>query len=202
MIIITKVFNDKIFYIANTGEEKGLLGADYLAVHPPVPSASITSVVDLDMPLPLYEFTDVTAFGADHSTVARTISEAGAAMGVRVSPDPMPAESIFTRSDHYPFVRRGVPAVLMMTGYANGGEVVWKHFMAKIYHSPADDLSQPISWHALARYGELNYRIARALADAPDRPRWYAGDYFGERFAPGQPRALAPRPAGNDGRQP
>lgn len=179
-----------MLFVANTGEEKGLLGADYLAAHPPVPASSIISVVDLDMPLPLYQFTDVIAFGADHSTVAHTVAQAGAAMGVRVSPDPMPAESIFTRSDHYQFVKRGVPAILLMTGYANGGEAVWKHFLAKVYHSPSDDLSQPISWRALARYGELNYRIARELADAPERPRWYANDYFGDRFAPGQPRAL------------
>ena len=178
-----------ILFIANTGEEKGLLGADYLAAHPPVPAASIVSVVDLDMPLPLYDFTDVIAFGADHSTLARTVAQAGKAMGIGVSPDPMPQESIFVRSDHYSFVRRGVPAILLMTGYANGGEPVWKHFMANVYHSPADDLSQPIMWRSLARYGMLNYAIARTLADDPARPRWYAGDYFGDRFAPGQPRA-------------
>ena len=184
-----------LLFIANTGEEKGQLGADYLAVHPPVPAASIVSVVDLDMPLPLYDFTDVTAFGADHSTVARTVAEAGASMGIKVSPDPMPQESIFVRSDHYSFVRQGVPAILLMTGYANGGEAVWKHFMANIYHSPADDLSQPISWRALAKYSILNYRIARALADAPDRPRWFTGDYFGNRFAPSAAKAVAtPQP--------
>ena len=38
-------------------------------------------------------------------------------MGVAVSPDPMPQEAIFTRSDHYRFVTRGIPAVLLMTGY-------------------------------------------------------------------------------------
>ena len=179
-----------VLFIANTGEERGLLGADYLAVHPTVDPRSITSVVDLDMPLPLYDFTDVIAFGADHSTVAQTIADAGQAMGISVSPDPMPQESIFTRSDHYRFVRRGVPAILMMTGYANGGEAVWKHFLAKVYHSPADNLSQPILWRALARYGTLSYRIASALANALDRPRWYAGDYFGDKFAPGEKRAL------------
>ena len=183
-----------ILFIANTGEEKGLLGASYFAEHPTVPLSSIVSVVDLDMPLPLYDFTDVIAFGADHSTVARTVAQAGSAMGIRVAPDPMPQETIFVRSDHYRFVQKGVPAILLMTGYANGGEAVWKHFLAHVYHSPADDLSQPIQWRALARYGMLNYGIARALADAPDRPRWVAHDYFGDRFAPNQPRAtpLAP----------
>ena len=181
-----------ILFIANTGEEEGLVGADYLASHPPVPLASIAGVVDLDMPLPLYDFTDVIAFGADHSTIARTVAEAGRQMGIGVAADPMPQESIFVRSDHYRFVRRGVPAILLMTGYANGGEVAWKNFLARTYHSPADNLSQPIEWRSLARYGMLNARIARALADAPKRPRWIARDYFGDRFAPGQPRA--PRP--------
>lgn len=179
-----------VLFVANTGEEKGLLGADYFAAHPTVPAGSIISVVDLDMPLPLYEFTDVTAYGADHSTVALSVAEAGRSMGVAVSPDPMPEQAIFVRSDHYKFVLRGVPAILLMTGYANGGEAVWKRWLAKTYHSVGDDLSQPISWRALARYGELNYRIARTLADAPERPRWYAGDYFGDRFAPGAKRAV------------
>ncbi|HMI40641.1 MAG TPA: M20/M25/M40 family metallo-hydrolase [Sphingomicrobium sp.] len=178
-----------VMFIANTGEEKGLLGADYFARHPTVPIGKIVSLVDLDMPLPLYDFTDVTAFGADHSTVAKAVAEAGRAMGITVSPDPMPQETIFVRSDHYRFVLRGVPAILLFTGYANGGKAHWDHFLDKVYHTPADDLSQPINWIAAARYGELNYRIARLLADEPRRPLWYHGDYFGDTYAPGQPRA-------------
>ena len=58
-----------VLFIANTGEERGLLGADYYANHPTVPAQSIVGLVDLDMPLLLYPFTDVTAFGADHSTI-------------------------------------------------------------------------------------------------------------------------------------
>jgi len=178
-----------VMFIANTGEEKGLLGADYFASHPTIPIQKIVSIVDLDMPLPLYDFTDVTAFGADHSTVAKAVAGAGAAMGIAVSPDPMPQESIFVRSDHYRFVLRGVPAILLFTGYANGGKARWDHFLAQVYHTPQDDLSQPINWIAAARYGELNYRIARILADEPRRPLWYRGDYFGDTYAPGQPRA-------------
>ena len=85
--------------------------------------------------------------------------------------------------------RRGVPAILLFTGYANGGKARWDYFFANVYHRPNDDLSQPINWKAGARYAKLNYEIARALADAEARPRWYRGDYFGDRFAPGEPRA-------------
>ncbi len=179
-----------VLFIANTGEEIGLRGADYFAAHPTVPIGRIVGAVDLDMPVPLYEFTDVVAFGGEHSTIARTIEKAARGMGMSVSPDPMPEQSIFVRSDHYQFVRRGVPAILLFTGYANGGKAQWDHFFNRIYHTVRDDVRQPINWPAAARYAKLNYEISRALADAEQRPRWYQGDYFGDRFAPGQPRAV------------
>ena len=116
-------------------------------------------------------------------------------MGIAVAPDPMPEEAIFTRSDHYQFVRRGVPAVLLMTGHANGGAAVWSNYLGKIYHSPFDDLNLKIDWMSGARYALLNYRIARAMADAPQRPMWLQGDYFGDLFDPQGPRAPAPAPA-------
>ena len=178
-----------VLFIANTGEERDLLGADYFAANPTVPKQQILGVVDLDMPLLLYDFSDVVAFGADHSTVARAVADAGRSMGIAVSPDPMPEQALFVRSDHYRFVLQGIPGILLMTGYANGGKKVWDDFWRRIYHKPNDDLSLPINWRAGARYSELNYRIARALADADQRPLWYAGDYFADRFAPGQPRS-------------
>jgi hypothetical protein len=177
-----------VMFMTNTGEERGLLGADYFAARPTVPAQQILGVVDLDMPLLLYSFQDVVAFGADHSTVALAVAEAGRSMGIAVSPDPMPEQALFVRSDHYRFVLRGIPGILLMTGYANGGKETWTRFWNEIYHKPGDDPSLPINWRAGARYGELNYRIARILADGEQRPMWYRGDYFADRFAPGQPR--------------
>ena len=178
-----------VMFIANTGEEIGLRGADYFATHPTVPADSIVGLVDLDMPLLLYDFTDVVAFGSEHSTIAKAVAEAGKGMGIRVSPDPLPEETLFVRSDHYPFVKRGVPAVFLMTGFANGGQQIWRRWLGDTYHSVKDDLGQPIRWGQGARFAELNYRIARTMADADQRPMWYAGDYFGETFAPMQPKA-------------
>jgi hypothetical protein len=178
-----------VLFIANTGEEKGLLGADYFAHFPTVPIAGIASVVDLDMPLLLYDFTDVIAFGADHSTLARTVAEAAAKMDIKLSADPMPEQSIFTRSDHYQFVRQGVPAVFLATGFANGGAEKWASFLNGAYHHVGDDMSQAINWEAGARFARLNYLISRELADADQRPLWYQGDYFGNLFAAQAPRA-------------
>ena len=73
---------------------------------PDRPGEQIVGLVDLDMPLLLYDFTDFVAFGADHSTLARAVAAAGAGMKIGVSPDPLPQETLFVRSDHYPFVKR------------------------------------------------------------------------------------------------
>lgn len=178
-----------VLFVAVTGEEYGLLGAGYLAAHPTVPADQIVGLVNLDMPLLLYDFTDVVAFGAEHSTIAKAVATAGASMKVGVAADPMPEETLFVRSDHYPFVRQGIPSVFLMTGYGNGGQQYWKKFLGGTYHSVKDDLTQAIHWEAGARFAELNYRIARTMADADQRPLWHQGDYFGDAFAPKQPKA-------------
>lgn len=179
-----------VMFIATTGEERGLLGADYFAAHPTVPRGSIAGVVDLDMPLLTYDFTDVVAYGADESTIGRTVAEAAASMGLAVSPDPVPDQSLFVRSDHYRFVLRGIPALFLMTGQANGGKQAWDTYFTHFYHRPSDDLSQPFRWQAGAKFAELNYRIARLLADADQPPRWYRNSYFGDSYAPAAPKAV------------
>ena len=181
-----------VTFIALAAEEMGLLGAAYYADNPTVPIEEIVGVVNLDMPVPLYDFNDVVAFGASYNSVAEKVAAAGSDLGISVSPDPMPEQNIFVRSDHYEFAKKGVPAILLFTGYGNGGEAVWEDFFANRYHKAGDDLSQPFDWSALAKYADLNYRIARTIADDAERPMWYDGTYFGNRFAPGARRAAAP----------
>jgi hypothetical protein len=173
-----------ILIVANTAEEKGLLGAEYFAHYPTVPIERITAAIDLDMPLITYDFTDVVAYGAGHSTLQQAFQQAGVAIGVKLSPDPMPEQAVFVRSDHYAMVKMGVPAVMLATGMENGGQAAWGKFLSQHYHQPSDDVSQPIVWSAGAKFAEVNYRVVRLLADADMPAQWYAGDYFGDLFAP------------------
>jgi Zn-dependent M28 family amino/carboxypeptidase len=177
-----------IIFLASTAEEEGLLGADYFARHPTVPIGQIVGNVDLDMPVLLYSFTDVVAFGANHSSLGPLVAKAAGSMDISLAPDPSPEEGIFTRSDHYMFVKQGVPAVFLATGRANGGEKAWDQFLAGAYHHPDDDLKQPIDWQAGARFAEVNYRITREMADADEPPLWNDRDFFGDTFAPKAPR--------------
>ncbi len=183
-----------ILFVALTAEEDGLIGSEYLARYPVVGSGKVVADVNLDMPILLYDFQDVVAFGAEHSTLGPIVERAAAKMGVTLSPDPMPEEQLFLRSDHYSFVKAGVPSVFLVTGFKNGGEKAFRDFLKTNYHKVSDDIRQPFDWKAGAKFAKINYLIAREIADADQEPRWYAGNSFGERFAKDAPKA--PRPAG------
>jgi Zn-dependent M28 family amino/carboxypeptidase len=171
-----------ILFLAVTAEEKGLVGSDYFANNPTVPAGTIVANVNLDMPILTYPFTDVVAFGGDRSTLGPIIAEAARGIGVTLSPDPIPEEGIFLRSDHFRFVQKGIPSVFLWPGYGGQGAKAAAHFLATHYHKPSDDLSMPILWDQAERFVEVNYRIARGIADAPSRPVWNRGDLFGTMF--------------------
>jgi Zn-dependent M28 family amino/carboxypeptidase len=93
------------------------------------------------------------------------------------------------------FVRVGIPSVFLMTGFQGEGEREFRGFLANQYHSPKDDLSLPFNWQAGARFAELNYLIAREIADSPEAPLWYRGSFFGDAFAPRARKAPSPTAA-------
>ena len=53
----------------------------------------------------------VVGFGAEHSDLGSVFEDVVAATENIVTPDPMPEEKAFVRSDHYAFVKKGVPAL-------------------------------------------------------------------------------------------
>jgi len=172
-----------VIILAVTGEESGLLGADYFAHFPTVSIESIVADVNLDMPLVLHSFTDVIAFGAEHSSLGGVVEAAANQAGVTLSPDPIPEQGLFTRSDHYRFVEKGVPSVFLVTGFENGGQEKFQEFLTTNYHKPSDDTDLPILYGDAARFADVNYEIARAIANAPTRPTWNEGNFFGDLFA-------------------
>ena len=177
-----------IIFIALTGEERGLVGSDYYAHYPTVPGDAIVANVNLDMPLFLYPLADIIAFGAEHSSLEAVIADAVAGEGFALTPDPMPEEVIFIRSDQYSFVRQGVPSVFLVSGFKSSdpeieGEKLWRGFLQTYYHQPSDDLSRTIDWPSAVRFARANVRIGYAVAEADTRPSWNEGDFFGEKFA-------------------
>ena len=173
-----------ILFLAVTAEEKGLVGADYFAHNPTVPKESLVANVNLDMPIITYKFSDIIVFGAPRSTLGPIVERAAAGIGVTISPDPLPDEGLFVRSDHYRFVQQGIPTVFLWPGMAGPGKEGVERFLADNYHKPSDELVQTpaIDWESGVRFIDVNYRIAREIADADVRPLWNKGDFFGTLY--------------------
>ena len=180
-----------VMFLVVTGEEKGLLGAGYFAKNPTVPIDNIVANINLDMPVLTYPFADVVAFGAEHSTLKEFVDRAAARVDIKLSPDPMPEQGLFTRSDHYRLVQQGVPAVFLVTGFGSrdpeiDGQEVFMNHLKEHYHKPSDNIELPIDYDAGALFAEINVNIGREICNSPERPRWNEGDFFGRTFAPGQ----------------
>ena len=176
-----------LVFLAVTAEEEGLLGSDHFASHPPAGLGEVVANVNLDMPLFLHPVADLVAFGAEHSSLEGMVERAAAQAGFVVSPDPVPHEVIFVRSDQYSFVRQGIPAVFLVPGMgtrdpAVDGGAMYEGFLAQHYHMPSDDASLPVHWPSALRFLAVNVALARAIGDAPEPPQWKKGDFFGETF--------------------
>lgn len=189
-ILSTKPKRSMLF-VALTGEEKGLLGANYFATHPTVPKASIVANINIDMPVVLTELLDVITIGVDHSSLQAPVEQAAKDVGFLLSPDPYPEEAVFVRSDQFAFVRQGIPAIYLVGGIIAkdskiDGKKMLENFLETHYHQPSDDASQPIHYSTAAKMAALNTRMGQLVADDPHRPRWNLGDFFGKKFA-GQP---------------
>ena len=176
-----------ILFIALTGEERGLVGSDYFAHYPTVPADGLVANVNLDMPLLLYPLADVIAFGSEHSSLESVIAGVVRPERFELSPDPVPEEVLFIRSDQYSFVKQGIPAVFLVPGFTStdpdiDGARLFNEHLRTHYHQPSDDLSRPIDWESAVRFARVNVRIGHAVAEQSDRPTWNPGDFFGEKF--------------------
>ena len=184
-----------IIFLAVTGEEYGLLGAEHWVQHPTWPLEKIAADINFDgIGTEVYApVKRVVGFGAEHSNLGSVFEDVTAATGNIVTPDPMPDENAFVRSDHYAFVKKGVPA-LMLLGGPEGDVSMWipraRKWLETDYHSPSDTIKPDWDWtgpQTLARVGMI---IGLRVANADTMPVWNASSPFNK------PRT-APKPVGN-----
>ena len=180
--------NRSILFLAATAEEKGLLGADYFAHYPTVPAAGLVADINMDGASVFYTFKDVVPLGAEHTTMSDNVNRAAAALQLQVSPDPMPEQVSFIRADHYPFVRRGIPAITIGEGLqakdpnVDARKLV-ENWIATRYHAPSDDMNQPLDFDATVEFMQVSFLIGYDVSQQKARPSWKSGDFFGNLYA-------------------
>ncbi len=173
-----------ILFVIFTAEEKGLLGSHFYAEHPSVPKAAIAADLNMDMFLPLYPMHYVMIQGVNESSLGANARAVAKTLGYEVTTDPYPDRNSFIRTDQYSFVRAGIPAIAMKVGFALGSpeQQMEKDWRTNRYHSPADNLSQPVDLDSAAHFDEFMVKLAESVADDPTRPSWEATSFF-RRYA-------------------
>lgn len=127
LVALTEVFakmNPKprrsIVFMATTGEEYGDLGAEYWLKHPTWPLEKVSANINYDGSiLEVWgKLGFLLDFGFGYSDLNEVIRGVAAASDIEIVPDPVPEEGFFFRSDHYAFIKKGIPALFLTGGLA------------------------------------------------------------------------------------
>lgn len=176
-----------MLFVATTGEEMGLIGADYLAAHPVVPLDRIAAAVSVDGLMAFHDFIGIVALGAEHSRLGEISAAAAKAVGARHVPDPIPERGNLALSDQYPFLREGIPVLFPnpardTNGTDPGGEAAWDDYESRHYHQPSDDIDLPIRWKSAARWLAYIEGLVERAANDGRAIDWHDGDELARLF--------------------
>ena len=176
-----------VLFMIVTAEEWGLLGSDYFAENPTVPQSSLVANFSLDMPFLFHPLLDIVPYGAEHSSLGRSVATAADHLGLSIGPDPIPEQVLFIRSDHFSFIRRGIPALFIKSGFETGdpaldGGEINTAFRQNLYHTPFDEADQGFDFEAGATHARVNFLTGYVVAQEIGRPTWNTGDFFGGLF--------------------
>lgn len=184
-----------VIFLAVTGEEYGLHGSAYWAENPTWNIKRVAANLNLDgvgteVYGPVKTF---VGYGAEHSELGALLNEVAAAQGVKVTPDPIPDEKVFVRSDHYSFVKRGVPA-LMLLGAPEGPTENWvkrmKDWEKTDYHQPTDTIKPDWDWSGPRTVAQAMLIMGWRVGNADKMPAWLpASIYNRERGTKEKPPA-------------
>jgi hypothetical protein len=180
-----------LLFLAVTGEEEGLLGSDYYAHNPTVPITQIVADINMDEVSFLYDFKDIVPLGGEHSSLGPVAEDVARHMGLQVSPDPMPEEVYFIRSDQYSFILKGIPALYIGEGLQpvdpkRDGKRMQLDWESQRYHLPSDDMNQPLDFNATVKCTRVDLAVGYEIAQQTERPHWNAGDFFEKFVKPGR----------------
>ncbi|MGI8641984.1 MAG: M28 family peptidase [Pyrinomonadaceae bacterium] len=174
-----------LVFLAVTGEEYGLYGSKYWSKKPTWDIKKVAADLNLDgigteVYAPVKTF---VGFGGEHSTLGVMLQDVSSAFGISVIPDPFPDEKIFYRSDHYSFVERGVPS-LMLLGAPGGDKEVWikrmKDWEKTDYHQPEDKIKPDWAWEGAEAVAEVMGIMGWRIANGDTMPEWLKSSRFAD----------------------
>jgi Zn-dependent M28 family amino/carboxypeptidase len=135
-----------ILFLSVTAEEKGLLGSRYYVQHALFPLAKTVADLNMDGLNAWGRTADVQIIGAGNSTIEDLLVRAAAGQGRILEPETKPERGFFYRSDHFEFVKAGVPVLYFRSGTNYIGKPIdfgtkkIEEYVSHDYHKPSDNV--------------------------------------------------------------
>lgn len=166
-----------ILFFFTSAEEMGLLGAEFYAENPIYPLNKAVCVINSDGNFAVNKMKTATNVLKGYSELDKYVDEAVSKVGRKVVPDDSPAYmNIFKRSDHYPFVKKGVPSVWAMgnqdpeTGGLEEAKKVGEYMQH--YHQVTDEYYEGFNVKNMIADAQMNFLIGYILANLNVWPNW------------------------------
>ena len=173
-----------VYFSAVTAEEQGLLGSQFLGMHPPIPAGQISLDLNFDMILPIGIPRSVSLGGAERNDFWPTVQGVGKVFDLALLPDPNPGAGGYYRSDHFSLSRAGIPAFSIDQGdLFEGHDEAWglaqdKDFVEHHYHQPSDEYRADWDFRGNAKLARFGFVLGWLASAQPKSIEWLPGDEF------------------------
>lgn len=173
-----------VLFLFVAGEERGLLGSKYYALHPTFPAGKIAANINFDGGNIFGRTRDVTLISAGKASLDQVAEAVVKYQGRVMKPDQFPDRGSYYRSDQFSFAKIGVPAL----DFGDGTDFIgqppeWgrqqiEAWELKKYHQPSDKLEAGWNFDGMIEDAQLGFYSGWMVAQADAMPTWNPGDEF------------------------
>lgn len=155
-----------VLFLFPSSEESGLFGSEYYCAHPAIEMKKTVACLNFESIGPAELTRDVVILGGGESHLDNYYIAAAAAQGRYIFFDDDNSDGWFFRSDHYNFVKKGVPAVVLENGqHPVDVSKPNKYPMPVWYHKPSDEYHEDWDLGGTLANVNLLFSVALSLAN-------------------------------------
>ena len=168
-----------IIFSAWTGEEYVDLGSKHWLQHPTWPLEKVAANINYDgIGTDVWgKLAFILDLGFDQSDLNEVVKGVAAASGVEIVPDTS-GEEVFYRSDHYDFIKRGIPALFLIGGPGEDITERVQKFLTTDYHMPTDIVQRDWNWEGARMLAAFGLIIGMRIANQEAMPAWKTGSPY------------------------
>ena len=156
-----------MIFLIPTLEESGLFGSEYYCAHPVIPMEKTAACINFDCIAPEPLTYDAVVLGGGKTILDKYIIAAAGAQGRYVVFNDDNSDGWFFRSNHFNFVKKGVPAVVI----EYGTDLVDpsrpnKYPRSQWYHKPSDEYREDWDFSGTLAHINMMFAVGLSVANA------------------------------------